>query len=79
LKLISKHEYEALKSKYDFFSQEIKIRLTPIIAAAAISDVLALTVVEGSGLKILDVKVLNEEKEEVFIKLLKEGVGEVTF
>lgn len=77
LKLVSKHEYEELKSKYGFFNQEIETRLTPIITAAAPSDILAFTVVDGSGLKILDVKIFNENKEAVFIKLLKEGVGEV--
>ncbi len=77
LKLVSKNEYMELKDKYGFFNQDIKTRLTPIIEAAAQSDILAFTVVEGSGLKILNVEIFNEEKEEVFIKLLKEGVGEI--
>ena len=77
LKLVSKHEYNELKDKYGFFNQATKTKLTPIITAAAPSDILALTVVEGSGLKILNVEIFNEEKEDVFIKLLKEGVGEV--
>jgi hypothetical protein len=79
LKLISKHEYGVLKDKYAFFNQEVKTKLNPIIEAAAPSDVLALTVVEGSGLKIMNVRILNENTEDVFIELLKEGVGENTF
>lgn len=59
LKLVSKHEYEELKNKYGFFNPAIETKLTPIITAAAPSDILAFTVVEGSGLKILDVKILN--------------------
>ncbi len=79
LKLISKNDYEEVKNKFDFFSDEKKASLSPIIASAQPSDVLALTVVQGSGLKILNVEILNESKEEVFIKLLKEGVGDIEF
>lgn len=77
LKLVCKQEYEELKSKYDFYSEDIKTKIAPIIEAAAPSDILALTVIAGSGLKILNAEIFNEEKEDVFIKLLKEGVGEV--
>ena len=78
LKLVSKHEYLELKDKYAFFNDLAETNVAPIIEAAAPSDILAFTVVEGLGLKIMDVKILNEQKEDVFIKLLKEGVGEIS-
>ena len=75
LKLVSKNTYENFKAKYSFFNEAKMKELTPKIEAAAPSDVLALTVVEDSGLKILNVQILNENTKELFIKLLKEGVG----
>ena len=71
LKLIAKRDFEIVRSKYTFVSE------TPreIIEKADDWDVLALTVVPGSGLKILDVKILNERNVEVFLKLLREGIN----
>ena len=69
LKLISKRDFEEVRDKYTFTSGNFE----KIIDGAQSLDVLALTVMPGSGLKVLDVKILNEKKEEVFIKLLKEG------
>jgi hypothetical protein len=37
---------------------------------------LALKVIPGSGLKILDATILNEKNQTNFIKLLQEGIGE---
>jgi len=79
LKLISKNDYEGVKNKFAFFNEEKELNLLPIIASAKPSDVLALTVVQGSGLKILNVEILNEGKEDLFLKLLKEGVGNIEF
>lgn len=73
LKLISKYDFEKVKGKYDFFSGANKSELENLINGANPSDVLALSVIPGSGLKIIDVKILNEDSEDVFIKLLKEG------
>ncbi len=77
LKLVSKNDYEAHKVKYAFFNEAKEAQLVPIIAAAAPSDVLALTVTPGSGLQIHNVQILNENTEELFLKLLKEGAGEI--
>ena len=73
LKLISKSDFEYVRKKYDFFSEANKSELEKSINDASPSDVLALSVITGSGLKIIDVKILNEQNEEVFVKLLKEG------
>jgi len=77
LKLVSKNDYTFLKEKFSFFNEAKETQLAPVIASAQPSDVLALTVIPGSGLKILDVKILNEGTEEVFLKLLRDGAGEI--
>jgi len=72
LKLIAKRDFVLVRSKYTFVSEAPKA----IIESAGPWDVLALTVVPGSGLKILDAKILNEKNETVFLQLLKEGISE---
>ena len=67
LKLIAKKDFELVRSKYKFVSEAPK----QIVENARDWDVLALTTIPGSGLKILDAKILNEE---VFLQLLKEGI-----
>jgi len=75
LKLIAKRDFEFVKEKYGYFDEETKNRVESEIAGAKPLDVLALTTKLGSGLKILDVKILNEENEDVFIELLVKGVS----
>ena len=70
LKLMTKQDFEVVKTKYHDTSDAAQ----KVIDHAKPLDVLALQVVPGSGLKILDAKVFNEEKEEVFLKSLREGV-----
>jgi hypothetical protein len=72
LKLIAKRDFEIVRNKYQIISEASK----QLIHSADPFDVLALTVVPGSGLKILDVKILNEKNEAVFLRLLKEGIPE---
>lgn len=71
LKLIAKRDFDIVKDKYEIVSLASK----EIINGAQPLDVLALTVIPGSGLKILDVKILNEQNEDVFLQLLKEGIS----
>jgi len=74
LKLIAKRDFEVVRSKYDFVSEASE----ETISKAQPLDVLALTVIPGSGLKILDVKILNEKNEDVFLRLLEEGASQVS-
>ncbi len=71
LKLIAKRDFASVEKKYTIVSLDSK----KIIESAKPLDVLALKVISGSGLKILDVKILNENNEDVFLELLKEGVS----
>ncbi len=68
LKLIVKREFDFVRRKYIFKDKEAKE-----IEKAKPLDVLALTVVSDSVLRILDVKILNEENQKEFIELLKTG------
>jgi len=70
LKLITKRDFDLVRTKYTFVSEVHK----DVIRTADDWDVLALTIIPGSGLKILDVKILNEQSGEVFLRLLKEGL-----
>lgn len=58
LKLIAKRDFDIVRNKYKFASDGAKA----LVDGASEWDVLALTVVPGSGLKILDAKILNEQK-----------------
>lgn len=69
LKLIAKRDFDLVRGKYKIMNEGVD----SVIGGASAWDVLALTIVPGSGLKILDVKVLNEKNEAVFLKLLREG------
>ncbi|MCK5233469.1 MAG: hypothetical protein KAJ91_01500 [Candidatus Aenigmarchaeota archaeon] len=70
VKLITKRDFLVVENKYHDVSDKAKA----IIKGADPLDVLALSVVPGSGLKILDAKVFNEENDEVFLDSLKNGV-----
>ena len=70
LKLMTKQDFDVVKNKYHSDSAVAK----KAIEEAKPLDVLALQVIPGSGLKILDAKIFNEDKEEVFLKSLREGV-----
>lgn len=72
LKLIAKRDFDLVRNKYKFANEGART----LIDSADAWDVLALTVVPGSGLKILDVKILNEKSPSVFLKLLQEGIAE---
>ena len=72
LKLIAKRDFDIVRSKYKFVNEGAKA----LVNGASEWDVLALTVVPGSGLNILDAKILNEQSEAVFLKLLQEGIAE---
>lgn len=73
LKLISKSDFNLVSKKYKSVSSVAK----GVISNAASSDILALKVIPGSGLKILDAKILNEDSEEFFAQLMKEGVNSI--
>lgn len=70
LKLISKKDFEIVKGKYKFENAEAEA----LIRDATDKDALALKVTTGSGLKILGVKILNEDKPELFAELMSKGV-----
>jgi len=76
LKLIAKREFDIVKSKYGFKNKIKQKEIEEQISRAEDLDVLALTVAPGSGLKILNVKILNEKNEAIFTELLKIGVSE---
>lgn len=71
LKLIAKRDFDIVRTKYRFDNNKVEL----LVNSASEWDVLALTVVPGSGLKILDAKILNESNQANFIKLLQEGVA----
>ncbi len=73
LKLITRRDFDFVKQKYAYEDTESKKNIEEKIYSAKPLDVLALTVMPGSGLKILGVKILNEKKESDFIDLLKTG------
>ena len=70
LKLISKKDFEMVKSKYKFESEEAE----KIVGQATDKDALALKITTGSGLKILGAKILNENTPELFAELMSKGV-----
>tara|TARA_Y100000310_G_scaffold271803_1_gene286441 strand:+ start:47 stop:292 length:246 start_codon:yes stop_codon:yes gene_type:complete len=70
LKLIAKRDFDIVSGKYRFANDGAKA----IVNSAEAWDVLALTVIPGSGLKILDAKILNERSQSNFMKLLREGI-----
>jgi len=72
LKLITKRDFNLVSGKYKFAHDGVRA----IVNSALDWDVLALKVIPGSGLKILDAKILNEQNQSNFIKLLQEGIGE---
>jgi len=72
LKLIAKRDFDLVRSKYRFVTEAPKL----IVESAQPWDVLALTVGPGSGLKVWDAKILNEQNEAVFLQLLREGIQE---
>mgnify|MGYP001596412399 FL=1 len=72
LKLIAKRDFDLVRNKYRFDSEAPR----QIIESAGPWDVLALTIISGSGLKVLDAKILNENNEIVFLQLLREGISE---
>lgn len=69
LKLMTRKDFEAVRDKYTPITEQIN----SLIENAGQMDVLALSVSPGSGLKILDVKVFNENKQDVFLEILKQG------
>ncbi len=73
LKLISKSDFELVKGKYGIVNDAVN----PIIAGALPTDILALKVIPGSGLKILGAKILNEDSEEFFTQLMIQGVESI--
>jgi len=72
LKLITKRDFSIVSGKYKFENEGARA----IVNSAEEWDVLALKVIPGSGLKILDATILNEKNQTNFIKLLQEGIGE---
>ncbi len=74
LKLIAKRDFDFVRRKYIFKDKEAKE-----IEKAKPLDVLALTIVSDSVLRILDVKILNEENQKEFIELLKHGAQSQEF
>ena len=70
LKLISKKDFEMVKSKYKFESEDAE----KIVGQATEKDALALKVTTGSGLKILGAKILNENTPDFFAELMSKGV-----
>ncbi len=73
LKLIAKRDFNLVRGKYQFADEDAKT----IVNNAGDWDVLALTVISGSGLKILSAKILNEQNQNTFMKLLEEGVEKI--
>lgn len=69
LKLIAKRDFDIVKFKYTIVNPNVE----KSINEAKPLDVLALKIIPGSGLKILDVKILNENNPQIFLELLKEG------
>lgn len=72
LKLITKRDFDLVSGKYRFANEGVRA----IVKSADEWDVLALKIIPGSGLTILDAKILNEKSQSNFIKLLQEGIGE---
>lgn len=72
LKLIAKRDFDIVRTKYKFVGEAPE----QIVNSAQPWDVLALTTIPGSGLKILDAKILNESNEVTFLQLLREGISE---
>lgn len=70
LKLISKKDFEKVKSKYTFE----KIEDEKLVGQATDKDALALKVTTGSGLIILGAKILNENTSDLFAELMSKGV-----
>ena len=70
LKLISKKDFDLVKSKYKFENEEAE----SIVRQATNSDALALRVTIGSGLIVLGAKILNENTPELFADLMSKGV-----
>ena len=72
-KLMTKRDFLSVKNKYE----DINPKIEETIDSASDFDVLVLTVREGSRLNILNVKIINEDSEDVFVSILKEGVSNV--
>lgn len=70
LKLISKKDFELVKDKYKFENAETE----NIVKQATDKDALVLKVTTGSGLKVLGVKILNENNTDLFAELMSKGV-----
>jgi len=70
LKLISKKDFDLVKSKYKFKNEETE----NLVRQATDSDALALRVTTGSGLIVLGAKILNENTPELFADLMSKGV-----
>lgn len=71
LKLMTKKEFEAVRGKFVAIDESAN---SIINSSKNDLDVLALTIQEGSGFKVLVAKIINENTEEEFIQLLKSGV-----
>ncbi len=72
LKLMTKADFNRVKSKFVDIKPEAEEMLEKAVND---SDVLALTVQEGSGFTLLNAKIISEDNEEGFVQLLKEGVN----
>lgn len=72
LKLIAKRDFDLVRGKYKFSNEGARA----LVESAQEWDVLALTVIPGSGLKIIDAKILNEKNQANFMKILQEGIVE---
>lgn len=70
LKLISKKDFDLVRTKYKIENPEAE----KLISQATANDALALKVTTGSGLKVLGVKILNENSTELFADLMSKGV-----
>ena len=70
LKLISKKDFNLVKGKYTFESEEAE----KIVGQATDKDALALKITTGSGLIVLGAKILNESTPELFANLMSKGV-----
>ena len=70
VKLITKKDFDSIKTKY----KEIKPEAQSVIDGAKNDlDILALAVQEGSGITVLNAKIMNEDNEDIALKLFKEG------
>jgi len=71
LKIVCKDEFEKFRGKY----KEVSVNAQEVIKTAKLDDALILKVAPGSSLRVLSAKVLNEDSEETFDNIMKQGVN----